>query len=107
MEVFVNELGLTPLEAITCGTKNGAIAMRMDDVGVIDVGYRADVLVVDGDPSQDIRLLNDKSKFAHIISKGKPVDTTRPWPSHTKIPGSKVANWSEVPLTYERAMTLN
>ena len=105
MEVFVNELGLTPLEAITCGTKNGALAMRMDDVGVIDVGYRADVLVVDGDPSKDIRLLNDKSRFAHIISKGKPVDTTRPWPSHTKIPGSKVANWSSEPLTFERAMT--
>jgi len=27
MEVFVNELGLTPLEAITCGTKNGAFAV--------------------------------------------------------------------------------
>lgn len=106
MEVFVNELGLTPLEAITCGTKNGAFATRMHDVGVIDVGYRADVLVVDGDPSKDIRLLNDKSKFAHIISKGKQVDTSRPWPSHSKIPGSKVANWSEEPLTYERAMTL-
>lgn len=107
MEVFVNELGLTPLEAITCGTKNGAIAVQMEgEVGVIANGYKADVLVVDGDPSKDIRILNDKSRLAHIISRGQPVDTTRPWPSHTKIPGSKVAMWSGELLTYERAMTL-
>jgi len=105
MEVFVNELGLTPLEAITCGTKNGAFAVQMEgEVGVIAQGYKADVLVVDGDPSKDIRILNDKSRFAHIISRGRFVDTTRPWPSHTKIPGSKVAMWSGELLTYERAM---
>ena len=108
MEVFVNELGLSPLEAITCGTRNGAIAVRMEgEVGTIEVGRRADVLVVDGDPTQDIRILNDKSRFTHIISKGKPVDLSRPWPTHTKIPGSKVANWAEQSLTYELAMALN
>ena len=64
------------------------------------------MLVVEGDPSKDIRILNDKSKLAHIISKGRFVDTTRPWPSHTKIPGSKVANWSDQLLTYERAMSI-
>ena len=105
MEVFVNELGLTPLEAITCGTKNGAIAMRLEgEIGTIEVGCKADVLVVDGDPSKDIRLLNDKSRFTHVISRGKPVDLDRPWPTHTRIPGSKVANWAEESLTYERAM---
>jgi imidazolonepropionase-like amidohydrolase len=107
MEVFVNELGLSPLEAITCGTKNGAIAMRMEgEIGTIETGRKADVLVVDGDPSQDIRILNDKSRFTHIISRGKPVDLDRPWPSHTRIPGSKVANWAEQSLTYDLAMQL-
>jgi imidazolonepropionase-like amidohydrolase len=107
MEVFVNELGLTPLEAITCGTKNGAIAMRMEgEIGTIETGRKADVLVVNGDPSKDIRILNDKSRFAHVISRGKPVDLDRPWPTHSRIPGSKVANWAVESLTYERALNL-
>ena len=107
MEVFVNELGLSPLEAITCGTRNGAIAMRMEgEIGTIETGRKADVLVVDGDPSQDIRILNDKSRLTHIISRGKPVDLDRPWPSHSRIPGSKVANWAEQSLTYDLAMQL-
>jgi imidazolonepropionase-like amidohydrolase len=104
MEVFVNELGLTPLEAITCGTANGAIAMRMQgQIGTIEVGRRADVLVVDGDPSVDITILNDKSRFAHIISRGVEVDLSAPWPEHRRLPGSKVANWATASLTYERA----
>ena len=107
MEVFVNELGLSPLEAITCGTRSGAIAMRMEgEIGTIETGRKADVLVVDGDPSVDIRILNDKSRFTHIISRGQPVDLDRPWPSHTRIPGSKVANWAEQSLTYDLAMQL-
>jgi len=104
MEVFVNELGLSPLEAITCGTRNGAIAMRMEgEIGTIEVGRKADVLVVDGDPSTDIRILNDKSRFAHVISRGIPVDLDRPWPQHERIPGSKVSNWADEILTYDLA----
>ena len=64
------------------------------------------MLVVNGDPSKDIRILNDKSRFAHVISRGKRVDLDRPWPTHSRIPGSKVANWAEESLTYERAMAL-
>ena len=104
MQVLVNELGLSPLEAITCCTKNGAWAMRMEnELGTLEVGKKADLLVVDGDPLADIRMLNDRSRFRHIIARGRPVDLDRPWPGHAPLPGGKVANWSSVVLTQEHA----
>lgn len=104
LEVFVDALGLSPLEAITCATKNNAFAMRMDgELGVVAPGYRADVLVVDGDPSADVRILQDKSRLKAVISRGRSVDLTAPWPERRKIAGEKVGNWAAEVLTYERA----
>ena len=104
MEVFVAELGLTPLEAITCATRNNAFAMRLDGrLGVVAPGYLADVLVVDGDPSVDVRIMQDRSRLRAVISRGHPVDLTAPWPTRERIAGEKVANWAADTLTYDRA----
>ncbi len=105
MEVFVEELGLSPVEAIACCTRNNAIAMRMEgELGEIAVGKRADVLVVAGDPSSDVTILQDRSNLRAVISRGVPVDLTQPWPERRRIPGEKVGNWAAESLTYERAM---
>lgn len=102
MEVFVNELGLSPIEAITCATRNNAIAMKMQgELGVVAAGYRADVLVVDGDPLDDIRVLQDRSRLHAVISRGSQVDLSQPWPQRSRIAGEKVANWAADVLTYE------
>lgn len=54
------EIGLTPMQAIETATKNGAELLRMGDrLGQIKPGYTADILIVDGDPSQDIRALQN------------------------------------------------
>ena len=75
MEVFVQHLGMTPLQAITCGTKDNAIALDEDgETGCIAAGYRADVLVLDGDPSKNISLLGDKSLFRHLLCRGKVIE---------------------------------
>lgn len=103
-EVLVEELGLSPMEAIVCATANGAIAMRSEGrLGMIADGYLADVLVIDGDPLSDIRVLNDRSRFSEVISRGRRVDLSGPWPSHGYIPGSKVRSWAEESLTWEKA----
>ena len=103
-EILVEELGLSPMEAIVCGTANGALAMRLEGrVGTITEGRLADVLVLDGDPLADIRLLNDRSRLAEVISRGRRVDLSGPWPAHGPIPGDKVRNWAEQILTYDRA----
>lgn len=104
LEVFVNELGLSPLEAITCATKNNALAMRMEgELGVVAEGYRADVLVVDGDPARDVTVLQDRTRLRAVISRGESVDLTGPWPERRTIPGEKVGNWAAEILTFERA----
>ncbi len=104
MQLFVEELGLSELEAITTATRNGAWAMRMEDeLGTVEPGRLADVLVVDGDPTTDITVLGDRSKLREVISRGERVDLDRPWPTHAPLPGWKVGNWAAEPLTWERA----
>ncbi len=64
--------GLKPLEAITCATKNGAEACYMGDrTGTIEKGKLADLIVVDGDPSADIKLLQNKTNIRLVIKAGK------------------------------------
>jgi imidazolonepropionase-like amidohydrolase len=104
MEVFTQALGLSPIEAITCATRNGAIAMRMEgELGTIEKGMKADVIVVDGDPVADIRVLNDRHRMAEVICRGERTDLSGPWPKHGPLRGEKVGNWSEQVLTTEIA----
>lgn len=104
LEVFVEELGLSPVEAIACATRNNALAVRMEgEIGVVAPGYRADVLVVDGDPASDVRVLQDRRNLRAVISRGIPFDLDQPWPQRRRIPGEKVGNWAAEILTYERA----
>jgi len=63
----------------------------------------ADVIIVDGDPTSDITVLNDKSRISEVISRGKRVDLSRPWPEHSDISGWKVGNWADETLTWNRA----
>jgi len=52
------DAGLTPMEAILAATRRGAeILGREDDFGTAEVGKRADLIAVSGDPLEDIRAL--------------------------------------------------
>jgi imidazolonepropionase-like amidohydrolase len=103
MEVLVDALDLTPLEAISCATRNGAIALRrpLGSIGVIASGAAADVIVVDGDPSTDVRILGDKRRLRHVFSRGRAVDLDRPWPERNPLPMEKVGVWSTRALTWD------
>ncbi|MEC7845200.1 MAG: amidohydrolase family protein [Actinomycetota bacterium] len=104
LQVFVEVLGLSAVEAIETATKNGAWVMQMDDqLGTLEVGRLADLLIVDGDPINDISVLNDKAKIESINSKGKRVNTEETWPEHKAIPGWKVGNWAGEILTWDKA----
>ena len=103
MEVFVQHLGMTPLQAITCGTKDNAIALDEDgETGCIATGYRADVLVLDGDPSKNISLLGDKSLFRHLLCRGKQIELS-PIQPRAMLRGEQASGWSDVALTREIA----
>jgi imidazolonepropionase-like amidohydrolase len=107
VEVFVKHLGLSPLQAITCATKEGGRCLRLyGKVGTLEVGMLADVIVVDSDPLKDVRVLNDRKKLRHVVSKGRQVDLATPWPTRGHFPGEKVGNWTTKPLTVDLASQL-
>jgi imidazolonepropionase-like amidohydrolase len=56
----LHQAGLSPLEAIYAGTRSPAAALGiMESIGTVEPGKEADLLVVNGDPSQDLELLRD------------------------------------------------
>jgi imidazolonepropionase-like amidohydrolase len=65
IQVFVDVIGFSPLEAISCATRNGAELMRMADrIGTLQPGKLADLVVVDGDPLRDISVLQDRPRLS-------------------------------------------
>ena len=76
IQCFVEVAGFSPLEAIGCATKSGAELMRMADrVGTLEKGKLADLVVIDGDPLKDIRILQDRAKLS--VMKGGSFVTKR------------------------------
>jgi imidazolonepropionase-like amidohydrolase len=70
LEAYVKGAGIPALEVIRWATSNGAELLGMkDDLGTIESGKLADLLVVNGDPSADITVLQDRSNL-HLIMKG-------------------------------------
>jgi len=58
LEVYVDQFGMSPLEAIQTGTVNAADLMGWSDkVGAIEPGKWADLIAVAGDPIKDVKLL--------------------------------------------------
>jgi imidazolonepropionase-like amidohydrolase len=68
---FVKHVGLTPLEVIHCATQTGAEIMgRGDEFGTVAAGKLADLLVVAGDVTSEISLLEDRRKFLAVMQAG-------------------------------------
>jgi len=57
---LLNSVGIPPLEVLKIATRNGAEALsELDDVGTVDVGKRADLVVLRRDPAIDVGALAD------------------------------------------------
>ena len=81
MEFFVH-LGYTPLEVITAATKTAAEAIdRGDILGTLEPGKRGDVLIIDRDPAEDIRVLRDKRNIHRQLIDGLEVVLPGPRPN--------------------------
>jgi imidazolonepropionase-like amidohydrolase len=66
---FVDLLGFSPTEALQCGTKIGGEVMGLSsELGQVKEGYIADLLLVDGDPLQDLDILVHEQNL-HVIMK--------------------------------------
>ena len=73
LDLYVREAHLAPLDVIRWATRNGAAVMgRSDDLGSVEAGKLADLLVVDGDPSADITALSSREPLA-VLKGGQVV----------------------------------
>ncbi|MGN1018796.1 MAG: amidohydrolase family protein [Aristaeellaceae bacterium] len=64
--------GYTPMEAIKAGTTNGALLMKkQDQFGRLEAGMLADIVLVDGNPLDDIRLLAHADHVKLVLIGGK------------------------------------
>ena len=58
MQVFAEDMGLTPGQILQAATRWPAETMRVHDrVGTVEAGKFADLMIVDGDPLQDVKNL--------------------------------------------------
>ena len=72
LELLVNDVGLTPMEAIVSGTKISAEAMGLgEEIGTIETGKLADLIVVDGNPAEDIAVLLNTNNIKQVYVGGK------------------------------------
>lgn len=76
LELYV-QAGMTPLEAIQTATIVSARAMKLDgDSGTIEVGKRADMILVAGDP---LTKIGDLRKVSRVVANGRVFDTAKLW----------------------------
>lgn len=72
LQHFVDLLGFSPEQALQAATMGGARLMGMEtSIGQIQPGFLADVLLVDGDPTRDVRMLQDRQRIAAIMKGGR------------------------------------
>lgn len=67
------EYGLRPADAVMAATRNAAANLGLlDDTGTIEVGKRADLILVEGDPNTDIDCV---SRVSYVVSNGRTIET--------------------------------
>jgi imidazolonepropionase-like amidohydrolase len=70
-EILVRYGGYTPMEAIVACTRNNAFAVGLEnDVGVVEAGRLADLIILKRDPLADIRVLQGGQHLAMVIKDG-------------------------------------
>jgi imidazolonepropionase-like amidohydrolase len=70
LQHFVDYYGFTPAEALSAATMLGGQLMGQQ-VGLIRENYLADLLLVKGDPTQDIAILQDPARLTVIMQGGR------------------------------------
>jgi imidazolonepropionase-like amidohydrolase len=69
---YLVEAGLSPMQALQTGTGWAAACLGWEqDLGTVEPGKLADLLVVDGNPLQDITLLQEPQRIKLVLQGGK------------------------------------
>lgn len=69
---FVEQIGMTPLEALASATRRAAeFSGRSDSLGTVEVGKLADLVLLDADPLADMR---NTTRIHAVVAKGRLFD---------------------------------
>ncbi len=70
-QIMVEDMHITPMEAIVCSTKTSAECLGIEDeTGTLEVGKAADIVIVDGDPTADIKAMHEVNT---VVAQGNVV----------------------------------
>ena len=72
LAAYVELLGFSPLEALLTATANAGPLIG-EPLGRLAEGYLADLVILDGDPTADVRTLLDPARVGPVIKAGAPV----------------------------------
>ena len=71
LELYVRKLGMTPSEALLMATRNAAQAIgKLDRMGTLEKGKYADIIIVNGDPLKNIRVLQNLQNIVIVMKEG-------------------------------------
>ncbi|HKX79933.1 MAG TPA: amidohydrolase family protein [Novosphingobium sp.] len=71
LDYYVNVVGIPAREVLRWATLHGAELMgRAHDLGALKAGYLADLVIVDGDPLTDVRVLGDEHRIVAVMKGG-------------------------------------
>jgi imidazolonepropionase-like amidohydrolase len=71
LRFMVDWLGMSPMQALVAATGQAAQCIGRADVGLLQAGRYADVLVVEGDPLADIRILEERARLKLVMKAGR------------------------------------
>jgi len=106
LELFVDDLGFTPAEALRAATEvNGSFMGAAGDIGTLEAGKKADFIALDGSPLADIGMLLDKSRLRAVHIGGKQIEIEDRAYDPRKVTDFSLSNWTDL-YTRERVAEL-
>lgn len=79
LQYFVDYIGMTPTEALHAATRlGGQVMMREQELGMVRPGFLADILLIDGNPLNDLSILVDPTRITLVMKDGV-IHKEDPW----------------------------
>jgi imidazolonepropionase-like amidohydrolase len=106
IEIFVNDLGFSPAEALRAATSVTAGFMaKGETLGVLEVGRAADFIAVEGSPLKNVAILQDKKRIRAVHIAGRRVSIPARGYDPREVTDLAWTNWNDL-YTQERVSEL-
>jgi imidazolonepropionase-like amidohydrolase len=106
IQIFVNDLGYSPGEALMAATSMAAPLLRGGDkLGVVAAGCAADLAVFDANPLADVSVLQDRDRLKAVYIAGRPAALQVPDYDPRSVSDFALSHWNDL-YTRERVAEL-